>query len=149
MKKLMSLTAALCIAAPALMAGWGYEGTVTVAAGATNASDVAVIRGGESATNFLSAIDRVAADNDSGVGTGVVSFAVSDLPGVATVISTSASLTPGSAHADWPTRAYAAVAGGVTNAAAGPYYARYVTVSVVQAATNATPTAYRWFIGTR
>ncbi len=150
MKKIMMLfAAALCLGAPALKAGWLYDGTVTVAAGATNASDTAVIRGGESATNCVSAIDRVEAFNASGPGTGTVSFAVASLSGSPTVISASAALPPGSAHADSPKRAYAAVAGGVTNAAADPYYARYVTVSVAQAATNSAPTAYRWRIGAR
>lgn len=149
MKKMLIFAAALCLAAPAAKAGWGYEGTVTVAAGATNASERAVIRGGESATNFLSAIDRVAADNFSGTGTGVVTFAVSDLPGLEYSVSASTNLPPGCFHADRPQRAYAAVAGGVTNAAAGPWYARYVTVNVAQTAANSAPTVYRYFIGTR
>ena len=150
MKKTMKLfAAALCLGAPALKAGWLYDGTLTVAAGATNAYDTAVIRGGESETNYVSALDSVEAFNSSGSGTGAVSFAFANLSGAATVISTSSNLPPGAAWSDWPKRSYAAVSGSVTNAAAGPWYARYVTVRAAQAATNSTPTVYRWRIGTR
>ena len=141
------ICALLCAAAA--RGAWVYTGELTVAAGQTNASETVVIRGGESATNHVSAIDRVAADNFSGGGTGAVSFTVEELPGRTSVISASTNLPPGSAHADRPQRDRAVVAGSVTNAADGAWYARYVTVSVLQTATNSTPTVYRHFIGTR
>lgn len=133
---LCALTAALLTAAA--RGGWVYDGEITIPAGATNASATAVIRGGDSATNHVSAIDRVAAVNAAGTATGAVTFAAIDLTGT-NVLSASANLTPGAVH-----NAYS-----VTNAAGHPRQARYVTVSVAQAATNAAPAVYRWLIGTR
>ena len=123
---LCALTAALITAAA--RGGWVYDGEITVPAGATNAS----------ATNHVSAIDRVAAVNAAGTATGAVTFAAVDLAGT-TVLSASANLTPGSVHNDYS----------VTNEAGQPRQARYVTVSVAQTATNAAPAVYRWLIGTR
>lgn len=133
---LCALTAALLTAAA--RGGWVYDGEITIPAGATTASATAVIRGGDSATNHVSAIDRVAAVNAAGTATGAVTFAAIDLTGT-NVLSASANLTPGAVH-----NAYS-----VTNAAGQPQQARYVTVSVAQTATNAAPAVYRWLIGTR
>lgn len=134
---LCALSAALTITAAA-RGGWVYDGEITVPAGATNASATAVLRGGASATNHVSAIDRVAAVNAAGTATGAVTFAAVDLAGT-NILSASANLTPGSVHNDYS----------VTNSAGQPRQARYVTVSVAQAATNAAPAVYRWLIGTR
>lgn len=133
---LCALTAALITAAA--RGGWVYDGEITIPAGATNASATAVIRGGDSATNHVSAIDRVAAVNAAGTATGAVTFAAIDLTGT-NVLSASANLAPGAVH-----NAYS-----VTNAAGQPRQARYITVSVAQTATNAAPAVYRWLIGTR
>ncbi len=137
MTALCALVTAALTAAPAL-AGWVYDGEITVPAGATNATATAIIRGGESATNHVSAIDRVAAVNAAGTATGAVTFAAVDLAGT-NILSASTNLPPGSVHNDYS----------VTNSAGQPRQARYVTVSVTQTATNAAPAVYRWQIGTR
>ena len=133
---LRAIAAAALTAAPAL-AGWVYDGEITVPAGATNATATAIIRGGESSAAYTPPIDRVAALNASASATGRVTFAVADLGGV-TVISASTNLPPGSVHADWP-----------EPATGRAWQARRVTVSVTQTATNAAPAVYRWQIGTR
>ncbi len=147
MTALCALVTAALTAAPAL-AGWVYDGEITVPAGATNATATAIIRGGESSAAYTAPIDRMAALNASASATGRVTFAVADLGGV-TVISASTNLPPGSVHADWPERAARITAGGATGAVGRAWQARRVTVSVTQTATNAAPAVYRWQIGTR
>ncbi len=141
-----TLLAAL-VAAPPARAGWSYDGTLTVSAGATNASEVAVIRGGDSATNRLSEVERVEAYHASGAGTGTVQFAVQSLSGAWSAVS-AATLTSGGGLDDYPVRHYAAVAAGVTNAHAAPYQARYLRVYVSQPAHPA-PAVYRWRVTSR
>ncbi len=105
------------------------EGTLTVAAGATNsAAEITLNRSG---SLEAPAVDRLVVLNASGTGTGTVTFAAM-AAGVSVTICSTNSVCPGSSAALWPRREY--VVGGATNTE--PYTAHKVRVSVIQGAVS-------------
>ncbi len=135
MTALCALVTAALTAAPAL-AGWVYDGEITVPAGATNATATAIIRGGESSAAYTPPIDRVAALNASASATGRVTFAVADL-GVTTQLE---SFALGAASGASRTPRAAVVTGASTN------YSRAIVRDLkvtVNKATNAVPLTIR------
>ena len=146
MHKMMLILAALaiCLAAPVLKAGWLYDGTLTVAAGATNAVADITLKGGSPVDTFTAPLDFVTVDNASGSGTGTVSWAAVVMGQEYTLASTNG-IAPGAKAALWPRRTYAA--GSATNAET--WLTRTLRVRVTQASTNSTPTVYTLGAGTR
>jgi hypothetical protein len=99
MKKTLVIIAVACLALQGLMAADRFTETITVAAGATNATVTFPLyrADGPPATT----IDTLCVVVDSGSGTGVVTFASYDY-GVATTIATSGSIKDGEAYATQP-----------------------------------------------
>lgn len=105
MKKFQLLAVLACIAGADLLAADRFEATITVAAGATTGTayiDMYRPDINRVVPSFpCSAIDTVYAVVDSGVATGIVTFATYDY-GVATTIATSDGIVDGQAWASRP-----------------------------------------------
>lgn len=136
MKKLTPILAAV-FATTALIAGEWFFGTVTVAAGATNATS-AIIPVYKNLGGGCSQIDRVVAMVDSGSATGVVTISAVDF-GLATTISTSSAISSGTLHADWPK--YALVTQTMTGYATTNRAVAYVNAGGSYTDTNGTVVA--------
>lgn len=138
--KILMLIAALALlgsaAAPSARAGRLAEGTVTVAAGETNAVETFTLNASASSEAFE--IDRLTVANASGGGTGTVSFAAYDA-GVSVAVASTNSVAPGASAVLWPRREWY-TAGSVTNAER--YAARSLRVSVSQSVTSSVDTVY-------
>ena len=99
MKKSLTFIAIACLAVQGLLAADRFEKTITVAAGATTATEYIELFRADG--NPCSTIDTVCAVVESGSGTGVVTFASHDY-GVATTIATSTSIKDGEAYVTQP-----------------------------------------------
>ena len=163
MKKLVTLLSALMIAACAFAgSGQVYPGTVTVAAGATSGTTAVTL--GTAGGSDLWAIDNVEARISSGTGTGLVTFAISNIGSTIPVAITTNLVVGTGAYRAHPkySWSYSQTVGGyvVTGDVAvatsttqtipmySDYMAKTMTVTVSQPATNVA-TVYLFSIGVK
>jgi hypothetical protein len=135
MRKFQIMLGLLLLAGIYACAGTLIEGSVTVAAGETNAyGDITL---NLSASREAPEIDRLSVANASGGGTGTVSFVALDA-GVSVSVASTNSVAPGASAVIWPKRQY--TVGSTTNAER--YAARTLRVNVAQSVTNSADTVY-------
>ena len=132
---LACLALAASMAAPPARAGTLIEGSVTVAAGATAATNDITLN--LSASREAPQIDILTVANASGGGTGTVSFAAFQ-GGVSVALASTNSLIPGATAYLWPRRSYT-----VGNATNTEFYAAHtLRVGVSLSGANSLATVF-------